>query len=276
MRLSLILILAVAFFAFAPQGALAGDGDILKLRSDIVVGEDQTVRDVVAIGGDVTIFGKVDGEVFVLGGDLTLKPGSYVRDDITVIGGRVSWEPGAAIGKNLSHIKIPRLIPAMRTLFGRGLLVVWATLSVLALLGFLCLAIVITALLPKHLGAVVGALEASFWKALLWGVLCALAIVPIAILLAVSIVGILLIPLEVLLVAVAIIVGYIAAAMFVGKGVLKALGRGRAAHPIVEIIAGVFILFFIGFVPVIGAAIKAILVTAGFGAVAVTRFGTGR
>jgi hypothetical protein len=276
MKLSIIAIAALAISVFAASAALGEDNEIFKIGSDIVVEEGRTVGDVTAIGGNVTVSGRVEGEIFVLGGRLTLKPGSYVRDDITVIGGSVVWEPGAAIGKGLNHIRIPRLIPTLEPLFKGSWIIVWATLSLLALAGIICLAVLLAALLPEHLNGIIGALEASFLKTLLWGILWAITIVPIAILLAISIVGIILIPLEILLVGVALIVGYIAAAMFLGRNVLKAVNKGKAAHPVVEILIGIAILFFIGFLPVVGAVVKALLVTAGFGAVIVTRFGARR
>jgi hypothetical protein len=99
-------------------------------------------------------------------------------------------------------------------------------------------------------------------------------VIPIAILLAISIIGIILIPLEILLIVLALIIGYIASAIFIGKSVLLALKK--APVPFVDAILGILILFMIGFVPIIGPIMKTFFLIAGFGAVIATRFGTAK
>jgi hypothetical protein len=153
-----------------------------------------------------------------------------------------------------------------------GWLAAWAAISVLVLLGFLGLAVLAMALLPEHMARVAGALDASFAKSLLWGLFWVLMVVPVAALLAISIVGIVLIPLEVLLVALAFIIGYIAAAIYIGKKVFAALKK--APPPFIDAVCGIAILFAVSWVPVLGAALKAVFIIAGFGAVVTTRFGT--
>ncbi len=53
--------------------------------------------DVVVKGGDLTLYGEVDGNILVVGGDLYLKSGSHVEGDVRVINGDILKEEGATV-----------------------------------------------------------------------------------------------------------------------------------------------------------------------------------
>lgn len=252
--------------------AFAKGEDVVRFYRDAVIAENMDVNDVVAVGGSVTVFGKVQRNITALGGFVILKPGAYVGGEIVSIGGEVIKEPGAELAGRATTIYMPHFIPSFATLLKGGWLGLWATISVLVLVGFLGLAILLIALIPDHMKTVVKSLEMSFGIMLLWGVLWMVLIVPIAALLAISIIGVILIPVEILLVVLALIIGYIAVAVFIGKHILASFMKKPL--PFIDAILGIVILFLIGFVPVVGALIKALLLIAGFGAVLATRFGT--
>jgi hypothetical protein len=254
------------------QPAFAKPNNIVKIFDDVVVEQNMTVRDIVAIGGDVVISGKVEGGVFVIAGDITVKPGAVVMGDIMSLAGEVIRESGAELNGNLTQFRISRLVPALATFFKRGWVVVLVMLSVFVLIGFLGLTVLLMALLPRHMGTIVSVLEASFMSMLGWGFAWTFLTAVLTGFLVISIVGILLIPFEILLIALALIIGYIAAATFLGRNILRSFNK--SVHPFIEAIAGIIVLFFIGFLPIIGAVIRTLLLIAGFGAVCMTRFGT--
>ena len=67
----------------------------VHIGSDILVAEDELVTDpVVAIGGSVTVLGKVDDDVVAVGGSVHLGPKAVVRGDVTSVGGRIEQSPG--------------------------------------------------------------------------------------------------------------------------------------------------------------------------------------
>lgn len=252
--------------------AFAKGEDVIKFYRDAVISQGVSVNDVVAIGGNVTVFGRVDGNVTALGGFVVLKPGSYVGGEVISIGGEIIKEPGAELVGRATPIYMPHFVPSFATLLKGGWLAIWATISVLVLVGFLGLAILLIALIPDHMKTVVKSLETSFGIMLLWGFVWMILIVPIAALLAISIIGVILIPFEMLLVVLALIIGYIAAGVFIGKHILASFIKKPL--PFVDAIVGIVVLFLIGFVPFIGAVVKALFLMAGYGAVLVTRFGT--
>jgi hypothetical protein len=265
-----MLITASMLVAAAP--AFAGGQDIIKINSDIDIAREMTVNDIVAIGGNVTVAGRVKNNIVVIGGSVTLKPGSSVGGEVVLVGGDIMRDSSATIGGKVTQVYMPHFIPSITSFLKSKWVALWATISLLALIGFLGLALLLSALIPDHMGTAVNALERSFAAMLAWGVVWLILIIPIAVMLAISIVGILLIPLEILLVVLAMILGYIAAAIFIGKNVLLSLRK--VSLPFVDAILGILILFMIGFVPLVGPIVKALFLIAGFGAVLTTRFGT--
>jgi hypothetical protein len=92
------------------------ESDIVRTGESITIDAGQTVGgDVVAIGGSVTVFGRVRGDVVAIGGGVTVKDGGRVDGDAVSIGGRVVREPGSHIGgQNVGMSFIPAGIFAPR------------------------------------------------------------------------------------------------------------------------------------------------------------------
>jgi hypothetical protein len=79
----------------------------VHIGSSIVVGEDELVTDpVVAIGGSVTVLGRVDDDVVAVGGSVRLGPKARVRGDVTAVGGSIQQEKGATIGGQVNEVRI--------------------------------------------------------------------------------------------------------------------------------------------------------------------------
>lgn len=271
--LTIIALLSVlTFFAIPASSVFAKSPDIVRIVENIDIPSGMVANDVVAIGGDVTVSGKVENNIVAVGGRVTLRPSACVIGEIVIVGGSLFREPGSVTSGKLTEIDMPYFIPSMASFLKGGWIAVWATISVLVLLGFLGLAILLVALIPENMGKVVKAMEKSFPKMLLWGLVWTILIVPIAVILAISVIGIILIPLEILLVGLALIIGYIAGAIYIGKNIL--LSFKATPPPFVDAILGILVLFVIGFVPVVGHIVKAIFLLTGFGAVVTTRFGT--
>lgn len=254
------------------SSASAKSQDIVKMNTDIEISPGMVANDVVAVGGNITVFGKVENNAIAVGGSVILKPNSSVAGQIVVVGGDLIKDPSATIAGRITQVYMPHFIPSIVTFLKGGWLVLWAAVSVLMLIGFIGLTVLLVALIPEHMGTAVNALERSFMAMFLWGILWTILIVPVAVLLAISIVGIILIPLEILFVVLALIIGYIASAAYIGKNIL--LTFHKISPPFIDAILGILVLFAVGFVPFVGSIIKVIFLVAGFGAVLTTRFGT--
>lgn len=267
-----IVILAALILLGAGSAVAKESPDVIKLKKDTEISKDMVVNDVIVIDGHVTVMGRVERNVIVVAGAIFLKPGSYVGGDVITVGGKVFQDPAAVVAGRITQVYVPVIVPMLTGIMHGGWIAVWTALGALALLGFIGLAILLTALVPRHMGTVVSALDASFFMMLLWGAFWTVLILPVAILLAISIVGIVLIPLEILLVALALVLGYIAAAIFIGDRIF--ISTRRFTIPFFNAVVGIAVLYLIGFVPIVGAVVKILFLTAGFGAVITTRFGT--
>ena len=267
-----IIIALICALSISASPAFAKSQDIVRITENIDIPGGMVVNDVVAIGGDVTVYGKVENNIVAVGGRVSLKPASCVVGEIVIVGGSLLRESGSVTSGRLTQIDMPYFIPSLASFLKGGWIAVWATISVLVLLGFLGLAILLVALIPENMRTAVNAMEKSFARMLLWGLAWVILVVPIAVILAISVIGIILIPLEILLVGLALIIGYIAGAIYIGKNILLAFKANPV--PFVDAILGILILFLIGFVPIVGHVVKALFLLAGFGAVITSRFGT--
>ncbi len=246
---------------------------IVKFGEDLEVGRGAEVESAVAIGGSVTVVGKVKEDAVAVGGSVYLKDWSEVGGDAVSIGGKVEKEPRAVVKGNVSEVSIPFLAAKCAELGTCKPVAGLTAFAILSFIGYLVLVVVLVALFPNQLGKVSAAVEGSLLKTFLWGALIVILFVPVIILLAISIAGIILIPVWMIIFGVGMLFGYIAAAHFIGRKILKAF-KLNVKTMMVEALVGVIILAVVGLVPFLGFIIKAVVSCMGLGGVALTRFGT--
>ena len=249
---------------------------IVRVGSDIVVEQAMRVRDAVAVGGHVTVNGVVEHDVVAVGGSIMLGPESVVGHNVVSVGGAIDRAEGAEVQGDIVEVNLPVLASSLTSIFRdnwQGLLWAFQILALIAFIGFLALALLVIALLPKPVGLVSAAVENSTLKAALWGLLGMVMIVPLAIFLAVSVVGLVLMPLYGFLVACAFLAGYIAVAHLIGKKITTALKRPD--QPMLwETFLGLIVLWAIGWVPIVGWMVNGVAALLGLGGVIVALLGT--
>ncbi|MBL7075264.1 hypothetical protein ISS37_08525 [candidate division KSB1 bacterium] len=258
----LLLGLSLAFLPIAG----AGVKDIVKIGSDLVVKEGMRVGDAVAIGGDVTVNGVVDGDAVAVGGSVILGPRAVVDGDAVSVGGTIKKEEGAIVYGDeveVDIIGIPWAVTSVCKGIGLGLF--WP-FRIVVFIGFLALALLIVAIIPKPIGKISTAVEKNTLKVFLWGLLGMVLIVPLVILLAVSVVGIVLIPVEIILVGCAFLVGYIAVAQLIGNRMALALKKPDL-NMLWGTLWGIIILGLVGWVPFLGWLVKVVASVLGLGGV---------
>lgn len=242
---------------------------IVKFGSDLVVEERMRVRDAVAIGGHVTVNGVVEHDVVAVAGSVMLGSNAVVGRNVVSVGGAIEKAEGAEVRGDLFEVNIPGLSSVLRSVSWpswQELRWAFGVISFIAFLGFLALALLIVAILPKPVGLISSAVENSTLMVALWGLLGAVLIVPLAVFLVISVVGIVLIPLEIFLVLCAFLVGYIAVAQLIGKKITAALRRPD--QPMLwETFWGLIVLWGVSWVPVLGWLINSVASLLGFGGV---------
>lgn len=267
--LTLLLVLALTLPSLAALKGLepAKEESVVKVGENIDIPEGTEIDSAVAIGGNISIGGKVKQDVVAIGGDVILQKSAVVVGDVVSVGGTIQKDPAAIIKGSTTEVKFP--VGVLSKGLGWGI----AILSILSFLAFLVLALIVVAFFGKQLGASSYYVEKLPWHALLWGILIPPASVLIIIFLVLSILGIVFIPVYLLLLMAAGFLGYIAVSQLIGKKVMKAL-RVYNKPMVVEVLVGLLLLFVIGFLPILGWAVKALAGLMGLGAVVATRFGT--
>ncbi|MFH1260069.1 MAG: hypothetical protein ABII74_09755 [Elusimicrobiota bacterium] len=252
-------------------GFAEGERNIVKLGKDVLIEENMVVDNAVVVGGNLTVNGKVNNDAVSVGGMVFLGPNALVGKNVVSVGGEIQKDETAEIVGNLVEVNIPglaRFRPSTGNCIWKKLF--WG-FRVLTFIGLLAMALLLVAILPKQIGLISTLIESSLGKSIFWGGVGAISIIPVAVLLTASIVGILFLPIELVLVMLAFLVGYIAVAQLIGKKIFAALKKD--GQPMVwEAFLGLVILFMIGFIPILGWFVKLVVGLSGFGGIILTIF----
>ncbi|HOL83140.1 MAG TPA: polymer-forming cytoskeletal protein [Caldisericia bacterium] len=113
------LILILLFLIISIPNLVNAQG-IVKGNGDIVIKSNEEIRGDVRLGnGNVTVYGKVLGNIIVLKGNINLKEKSYVRGDVITYNGRITMDDEAIVvgrriefppeesNKNSNNLNIP-------------------------------------------------------------------------------------------------------------------------------------------------------------------------
>jgi hypothetical protein len=277
----------------------------VHVGGSITVNEDEEVGDaVVAIGGSVTVLGRVDDDVVAIGGGVHLGPKAVVRGGITSIGGHIEREPGAVVDGEINEVRIgppnfmlhaPQFMgfaPGWEAVHG------WLRLvGTLVRLGIVLLLAILVALLAARPVERIGDRAAREpWMSGFTGLLAQLLFIPVLVLtvvvLAVSIIGIpllVLVPFGVVAFLLAMLVGFAGVSLRIGQW---AVGAHRAvplalAVGVILIATVALVSRCVGLLPIptwfltwplgiAGFFVEYLAWTVGLGAALLTRFGSRR
>lgn len=245
-------------------GPIASLDSVVMGSTSIAAGD--TVRgSLIVYGGPLELGGVVDGSVAVVGGDLIVLAGALVTGSASVVGGAVRLEGGQVGGeiRSVTTSSVPgtdaaavdALDPSTATIVAEpdAAARTWRSVKFVATsFGlFLLLGIGILVFSQPTLDLVVRSLEDRFASAFWTGLLAQFALLPLLLLivtaLALSVVGILLIPFAIVAYAIAVAgllaLGFLAAARLTGG----AFGRGSTYNPrgadLRALVAGLLIYF---------------------------------
>jgi hypothetical protein len=251
--------------------------DVTAIRGSVTLKPGAEARDVVAVLGRVTLeSGAQAREATAIGGNVEVGPGAEIHRDATAVGGQVKVDPGGEVGGDQTNVDVPG-IAGLGGLLGHGLLFtraaspLWAVGQALARFAmYFALGLLLLAFAPRRLEAVAASLAASPWKSLFAGLLGTAAMPVLLVLLVVTLVGILLVPVQLLGILFAAVLGFTSLAFFIGRSVPVGAARGTQ---VLQLAIGTAIVVIVTQLPVIGAlaAIAGWLLV--FGAVLRTRFG---
>jgi hypothetical protein len=252
--------------------------------------------------GPVVVLGTVEGSVVSLGADVTVSAGGHVTGDVLSVGGRVIADSGRVDGEMRTMSALPALLdapapvarastPAERTIAATK--IVAGSFGVL-----LIVAIGVLLFAGPNLQEVVETVELRFARAFWIGLAGQLLILPglvvLCIALAVTLIGVLLIPFAIVAYAIAIAglvtLGFLAVAQLIGSAGWRHRNTSERTRVFGSLVIGVAIFFALWLVaallvwaPLAATVVRAAAIAAswaaltlGLGAAILSRAGTHR
>ncbi len=281
------------------KGHVWHDGEpSVMVGNDFVLKEDEVTHDVLVISGNATIIGhvtgnlvvvagsakvegRVDGNMAVVLGSATLGPSAKIRRNVQIYGGALTREPGANVGgksRVYSTLGIFSDFDWLKSYAVHGLMMVrpiapqvgwvWGVVGI-SLLIYLLIAV----LFPRPIQACVDTLEKRPVGSFFMGILLFVLLAPLTVLLAVSIVGIPVIPFLLCAMIVAFLFGKVSVYRFAGTQVGRQFNFAAFQLPLVAFLIGAFIFCLLYMIPVLGFMVWCAIIPFGMGAAALAAFG---
>jgi hypothetical protein len=283
---------------FDMQDARVSVGDLTIARGETID------RDLIVLAGDVSVFGRVNGNVLALDGDVIVRRNGHIEGDVVTVSGTVVRAGGVITGSVRTENDLGAVARSARSRdVRRNVNVdVGPPVHLASLLGMFvalaCIGFGFTFFLPQQLDVVADTVTESFGKSFLTGMFAQPLLIPALFVgllgLGITIVGLLLIPFAIVAFGLAVVAagvgGYLAVAHSVGARYLTrrmAQGHPVTITPYRSIIFGLIGLLAIwtpavilGWIPFVGQALAVlaaiftwVMVTAGFGAAILSRAG---
>lgn len=278
---SLLLIIFIMFSFFIPAQAKSiyspnyVAATALKFGQNLYIQPDQVEKgDVVNIGGNIYLNGKVDGNAIVIGGKIFLN--GEVRGDVVIIGGNIEKGQNCIVHGRIVEVGKSLSIPSFS---GRGFtannnrpFIGFGTIMGFLFLSLACY--VIYKIIPSNEVRMAVGIEQNIGKNFIYGFCTMLAVPIMVIILVITLIGIIAIPFLILGLYIIYLIGFTAVAMYIGKGLGAALNKNLSGTE--SLVLGIVIYEIIKVLPVIGFIASTFIITPlAFGIVIATRFGTG-
>jgi uncharacterized RDD family membrane protein YckC len=267
----------------------------MRLGQNLTVGADDVVRDVVVLFGDVTVAGRVTGDLHVYFGNARVLKSAVIDGDFVSIGGSVTVQPGATARRDLLVIGGPLDAPAefadggeqvvigagvlggslsaVAPFLSRGLLWgrlivpdfpwVWGVVSL-----FFLLYAVLNLIFDRPVRSCAGTLRSRPLSAFGAGLLVLLLIGPVCVLLAISIIGIAVVPFVICAAIAGAVIGKVAVARWIGMTAVEEDPEGNRAHGARSFVIGFAVLTIAYLIPVVGIITWGITGVLGLGSAA--------
>lgn len=268
-----ICFIAFWFLGLSSAHAVHKEKNIIKFGRSLAIEEGRTVRGAATVVGDITVNGTVEDDVVAVGGSVTIGPKAVIGGNVVSIGGEIDKNNKSEISGNIVEANIPGFSSFSKSVTTPNWRRIYWIFRIIAFVGFLALALSAVLIIPKPITMVLSRIENTPVDVISWSLRGLLLIVPLAVILTMSVAGILLIPLEIILVAGMTLLGYIAASQFIGKKLREFLKQDRDEHMLWETFLGIMLLGILGLIPVLGWIVKAVVALIGFGGVLSAIFG---
>ncbi len=306
----ILLLLTIVFI----PGISYAANDVIRLGSAITISKTQNVGDVVAIGGPVTIEGQTDtvvviggnlnsvggmtddvvvvggnaiidstvnGDIAVVGGQVQLLENAIVNGDIITFSSNLIKHENAIITGNTVHKNTTDIsqylgfdLYTLRQYAPEFFMGFWLWVSISGGLLMIAFGWLLAILFPRNTKSVAGTIEAEALKSFGIGLLIKVLSIPVAIALAITILGIPLIFVMFLALWIAQYLGLASLGYMISQKLSNRLDMSMGFG--VMVFVGLLIIALVKAIPFAGTIIDFILKSIALGAVLLSRFGTER
>ena len=273
-----VLVAVVAMAAPASAQAETETDTHVVLTGRVEVRAGERLDTVVILDGPAVIDGHLDGAVVALNGDIRVS--GTVEEDVVALRGRAIIASGARVGGDVVSSRDPQVDPGatvegetrtVRFSFRALGVFFWVAWWIAVTASLLVLGIVLLALAPAAMAASYAVARGEPGRAIGWGLAVAVGLPVASILVMVTVVGIPLGVLGLLSLALLYAIGYVVAALALGRMMVKEPTRRYLAF-----LAGLVILRVVGLIPVIGGLVTFVAAAYGLGALAIAAWRAAR
>ena len=248
--------------------------NLIRFGGNVTVPENQTVENAIAFGGNVTVSpnAKVVDTVIAFGGDVILKKGARVEGDTYSFGGKIIQEPGAIVsGEKATFSDRDGMMHGSNQ--ARSLFFVKYFLGVVFRIGSTVVAAILGLIIlrtrPQFLPLLATKLRQQPGLTALWGLVAHVALVFVIVFLAITLIGIPLIPLLILIAIVTSLVGSLGVALLVGQRLLSKSDRPLQQ----QFLIGMIILTVLTLIPFLGGLFVFLINLFGLGVILLWQLG---
>jgi hypothetical protein len=247
--------------------------NLIRFGGSVTVPENQVVENAHAFGGSVTISpnARVLDTAIAFGGNIVLKAGARVDGDAYSFGGKIIQEPGSIVGGEKATFNDRHGMMYGRH-GGQGFLGWYffnAMFRISAAVVAAILGLIIIQTSPQFLPDLAAKVRQSPGLTALWGLGAIVSIIFVSVFLAITLIGIPLIPLISLGTVVASFVGSLGVALFVGQ-LIKNDGERSVLQ---QFLIGLAILTGLALIPFVGGLVVFLVNLLGLGVILFWQFG---
>ena len=279
----LILIFTATLCVLFAGNALAqtdiniNNTNLIRFWGSVIVLEKQVVENAISFGGNVTVSpnAKVVDTAIAFGGDVLLQKGARVEGDAYSFGGKIVQEPGAIITGERATFSDRYGMMDNRGRHRNSFFVNYFFSTIFRICAAIFAGILGLILLqtnPQFIPNLAIKLRQHTGLAALWGIGTIVAFVFVTVLLAITLIGIPLIPLLILTVAITALVGSLGVALFVGQALL----RNRNGSLRQQFLVGLLTLSVLSLIPFFGGLVVFLINLFGLGIIVLSQFGMGK
>ncbi|MCB9024906.1 MAG: hypothetical protein H6625_01190 [Bdellovibrionaceae bacterium] len=256
-------------------GVLSDGKKRVVMGSHLIVDNGEHLEEVVVIAGSADIKGKVD-RLVIIGGDVHLFSTAEITKELNTLGGNVQTDEGALVRGKSVNVGIPLSDESWTMVFNKlkatqigeflssdMTLLVITILKLLSLMLFTYFGYYVA---PNYQRKVQIYIQKHSVSCLLWGFFSLFLMVPIVMIMAVSIIGIPLMPLQFTIYFLFFIFGYIHSSLWVMTWIEGKSEFLKKQNLFLKIFLGLLLFEMIVWIPYLGKGFKWLVIFMGFGA----------